>query len=74
MTIYMENTNTQARWYVELTEKFTSLMETLGLDEDVASEIKLFVLQIARDQYMAGNRSGIRWARSQNQAQTVGAS
>lgn len=60
--------NTQARWYTELTERFETLMEQLGIDEDTGSEIKLFLLQIARDQYMAGNRSGIRWARTQSAA------
>jgi ribosome assembly protein YihI (activator of Der GTPase) len=58
--------NTQARWYTELTERFETLMEQLGIDEDTGSEIKIFLLQIARDQYMAGNRSGIRWARTQS--------
>ena len=58
--------NTQARWYVELSEKFSQLVDKLGLESEIAAEVKLFVLQIARDQYMAGNRSGIRWARTQN--------
>lgn len=58
--------NTQARWYVELSQKFSKLVESLGLESEIAAEVKLFVLQIARDQYMAGNRSGIRWARTQN--------
>lgn len=69
----MENIvkNPQARWYTELMQKFQSVIQALGLDEDSASEIKVFVLQIARDQYMAGNRSGIRWARTQSSSHPV---
>jgi len=62
--------NPQAKWYVDLSNKFSVLMQNLGMPEDVATEIKTFVLTIARDQYLAGNKSGIRWARSQDQAAT----
>ncbi len=54
-----------AKWYIDLTKNFGDLMMRLGIPEDPASEIKVFLLEIARSQYMAGNRSGIRWAREQ---------
>ena len=61
MSVEVKNTN--AKWYVDLMEKFKHLMETLGIPEEVASDVKEFLLTVARDQYMAGNRSGIAWAR-----------
>ncbi|MFA6130836.1 MAG: hypothetical protein WC730_01060 [Patescibacteria group bacterium] len=51
------------KWYVELLERFNTLMERLGIPNDVSGEMKTFILGVAREQYMAGNRSGIRWAR-----------
>ena len=55
--------SSQAIWYRELSAQFETLMKGKKLSEDEKQEIKVFILQIARDQYMAGNRSGIRWAR-----------
>jgi hypothetical protein len=55
--------NPTAKWYVELIEKFKKLMELHGMPDDVALDVKDFVLDVAREQYMAGNRSGIAWAR-----------
>ncbi|MDP2631970.1 MAG: hypothetical protein Q8P30_04385 [Candidatus Uhrbacteria bacterium] len=57
--------NQNAKWYVELMERFRTLTARFGLPEDVASDIKVFLLETAKAQYMAGNRSGIRWAREQ---------
>ena len=42
-------------------------MEQLNLPEDTSAEIKTFMLTVARDQYMSGNKSGIRWARLDNE-------
>jgi len=42
-------------------------MHNLGLPNEVGAEIKTLLLTIAKEQYMAGNRSGIRWAREQAQ-------
>lgn len=55
--------NAKANWYLKLMEKFDALIEKLAVPEDVASEFKVFLLETAREQYMAGNRSGIAWAR-----------
>lgn len=63
----MQVKNPQAKWYIDLSSKFASLMQNLGMPDDVAQEIKTFMLTVARDQYMAGNKSGIRWARTQGQ-------
>ena len=55
--------NPTAKWYVELIVKFKKLMELHGMPDDVALDVKDFVLDVAREQYMAGNRCGIAWAR-----------
>lgn len=62
----VEIKNPKAKWYVELMERFNVIVEKQALPEDVASELKVFMLEVARKQYMAGNRSGIRWAREQS--------
>lgn len=56
-----------AKWYVDLCSELDVLLESLEVGEDAAEEIKTFTLEIARNQYLAGNRSGIRWAREQSQ-------
>ncbi len=55
----------RAKWYIELMNRFEQLVTKLHIPEDPASELKVFFLEIARSQYLAGNRSGIRWAREQ---------
>lgn len=61
----LEIKNPKAKWYVELTGKFNDIVERTAVDEDAASELKVLLLETARNQYLAGNRSGIRWAREQ---------
>lgn len=57
--------NPQAKWYVDLMEKFNTLMKKFSAPEDLADEFRVLLLETARSQYMAGNNSGIRWAREQ---------
>lgn len=59
--------NPKANWYIKLMERFNSMMERLGMPEDVSSEVKVLLLEVAKEQYMTGNKSGIRWAREQMQ-------
>lgn len=54
--------NPQAEWYLDLSTRFEELVSVIGINEDQASEIKVFLLQVAKDQYMRGNRSGIKWS------------
>lgn len=55
----------QAKWYVDLCLELDTILEALEVNEEGAAEIKTFMLELARNQYLAGNRSGIRWAREQ---------
>ncbi|HBO99893.1 TPA: hypothetical protein DD617_01760 [Candidatus Uhrbacteria bacterium] len=53
--------NTFNKWYAKLVADCNSLSEQLGLDDLATSTLRDFVVQIARDQYKTGNRSGIKW-------------
>ncbi|MBU1126440.1 MAG: hypothetical protein ABH826_04230 [Patescibacteria group bacterium] len=55
--------NTKAKWYTELMHRFHKLMDHIGMPDEATEEIKEFMLSLAREQYMAGNRSGIAWMR-----------
>ncbi len=48
-------------WHVKITERFDKLMEKLGIPEDMSQEVQTFLLEVAREQYKSGNRSGIKW-------------
>jgi hypothetical protein len=58
--------NPNAKWYVDLTQRFTTLVNQNHISPEQQGPLKQFVLEVAREQYMAGNRSGIRWARNQS--------
>ena len=57
--------NPNAKWYVDLCNRFEALMHNLGIPSEPSAKIKNLLIEIAKEQYMAGNRSGIRWAREQ---------
>lgn len=57
--------NPEAKWYVDLCNQYENMVRKFSLKEEAASELKVFLLEVARNQYLAGNRSGIRWAREQ---------
>lgn len=60
----MENVP-KATWYRTLVERFNVIVERHALPESAASDMKALLLDVAREQYMSGNKSGIRWARLQ---------
>ena len=51
-------------WYKELASSCNGLAEELGLDDFGTSKMREFVFAKAKEQFKAGNRNGIRWARS----------
>lgn len=71
MSVHIKNPH--AKWYLELMEKFGNLVERHALPADVAEAVKTLLLGVARDQYMAGNKSGIRWMREKMQGVPAGA-
>jgi hypothetical protein len=48
-------------WHVKITERFDTLMEKLGIPDDIAQEVRTLLLEVAKEQYKSGNKSGIRW-------------
>jgi len=60
---------TKSKWYQELIAHLNDLATELGLNEDETERMRQYVLSIAKDQYMQGNRAGIYWARTQSNNQ-----
>lgn len=52
-----------AKWYVDLTASANSFAEELGLDDYATKKLRDLLMTKGKEQYMAGNKSGIRWAR-----------
>lgn len=65
--------NTKAKWYVELMERFSNLMARVGMRDDAIQEVREFMLSVAKEQYMAGNRSGIAWMRKKEEGKLTSA-
>lgn len=53
-----------AKWFTELVTRFNSLVQNLGVEGPAADELRTFMIETAKEQFKAGNKSGIRWARS----------
>lgn len=53
----------KATWFMNLIAAVQGMAEELGLDDLSSQRLREFVLTIAKDQFKAGNRSGISWAR-----------
>lgn len=49
-------------WYKTLCDRALSLSEQLGLEDAQALFLRDFVVSVAKEQYMVGNKSGIAWA------------
>jgi len=52
-------------WFDNLINRLNTLGEELELDDLGTKKMRDFVVDNAREQYKAGNRSGIHWAFSQ---------
>ena len=56
--------NEQAPWYKNLISAINTLAEEIGLDDTSTQKLREFIFMQAKEQFKAGNRSGIRWART----------
>lgn len=57
-------------WYTKLVEQINIQLNHAGVeDEELRADMKDFIVKTAKEQYMAGNRSGIRWMRKQMNAE-----
>lgn len=55
--------NDKASWFMSLIASIQGMAEELGLDDMSSQKLREFVLNIAKEEFKAGNRSGISWAR-----------
>ena len=69
----MNNKNGIPNWYSIMMSNFDSLIEKLGIPENIASELQTFVTTVAKDQFKAGNKSGIAWILKKKAEETAGA-
>lgn len=58
----MESYTTQ-NWYSKITQECNGLAEKFGLDDFSVREMRDFVMQVARDQFKSGSKSGFRYAK-----------
>ncbi len=51
-------------WYKNLISSINTLAEEIGLDDSSTQKLREFIFAQSKEQFKAGNRSGIRWART----------
>ncbi|MEK7665312.1 MAG: hypothetical protein AAB337_00325 [Patescibacteria group bacterium] len=61
----METQQQTGGWYNKLATGLETIAEQLQIDGDERLALREFVMAIAREQYKAGNRAGIKWLRIQ---------
>ena len=54
----------QPKWYVNMVTRLNELSNKLGLEGPAVSEVRDFMFEIAKEQFKSGNKSGIRFAMS----------
>lgn len=59
------DTETKKTWLDKLTDRFDALMAKFDMPEDIRHELETFMLNVAKEQYTAGNKGGIAWLRKQ---------
>lgn len=70
----METTKTYAPWFTQLMNTYNAKVEELQIDDEAASELRALFIEKCREQYAAGNKSGIAWLkREQAKGQTASA-
>ena len=63
--------DTQKHWFQNLSDKIRQLAEQFELDEIQHHTFRDFVINIAREQYKTGSRSGAGWAIKKAKEQTL---
>ena len=59
----MENQQKQTGWYHTLMTGIETIGEQLDLQGEERLALREFIMKMAKEQYMAGNKAGIRWLR-----------
>lgn len=66
--MFMSTSSSQTEkrsWLDKLTDRFDALMVKFDMPEDIRHEIESFMLSVAKEQYLTGNKAGISWLRKQ---------
>lgn len=63
--------NPAAKWYVSILEKVRDIVDRYGLPEDIAADMRAMSFEIAKEQYKAGNRSGIAWLKKKQSEEGI---
>lgn len=53
---------TKNNWYQKLQDKISDLSEQFGLDDGQTNTFRDFVVNLAKDQFRQGSKSGAGWA------------
>lgn len=49
------------RWYSVLLDRIHALSRKYDLPEDIANDVQTLTVEVAKEQYKVGNKSGIAW-------------
>lgn len=52
-------------WYSQLLSNITSMSDQLQLASEQRESLRAFIMDVAKAQYCAGNKAGIKWLRIQ---------
>lgn len=61
----------QGNWYYKLLDKVNELIRRFDLPEDIAAEVQALAIEVAREQFKAGNKSGIAWLKKKQAEEGV---
>lgn len=61
----------QGNWYYKLLDKVNELIRKFDLPEDIAGEVQALTIEVAREQFKAGNKSGIAWLKKKQAEEGV---
>lgn len=59
--MHTQNATSTGSWYYRLLDRVQDLIRRFELPEDIAAEVQSLTIEIAREQFKAGNKSGIAW-------------
>ncbi len=65
-------TATKPGWYFTLVDKIQEVVRKFDLPEDISTEFRSVTLDVARDQFKAGCKSGVAWLKREQAKKGLG--
>lgn len=59
-------------WYFTLVDKVQEVVRRFDLPEDISTEFRILTLEVAREQFKAGCKSGVAWLHAQQAKKGAG--